>query len=504
MHIQKLRIPFLILLTILYNAFFWEEKLGINLLLFSTALVGTLFLFNRDALRSKQAIVTGAAVLVTGILVVIHNSGIGKFVHIASVFTFAGFVHQKDLTSILAALGSIFQNYFKAPVELIKSLGGAKLGTPKARKGWAFAKVSIIPLLVLSLFFFIFKAANPRFDSLTANFTENILHAIEYCFDHVSIGRILFALSGAILLTGVIFNAKIKNLLKWDTSRSDEVQRVKKKGRRHFKMLDLKKEFRMGLILLAMVNLLILVVNIIDINWIWFGFEAPAGFNLSQFVHEGTYLLILSILLSMGIMLWVFRANQNFYAKNKWLKWGAYAWIIQNAIMVISVGLRNYYYIDQHGLAYKRIGVIFFLALTLFGLASLFFKIQKGKSGYFLLKNNSWAVFGVMILLAVFNWDLIIVKHNLTHNTDKQIDMPFLLTLSDKALPELEKHRTLLSEEYSYDDRIGNTSEVSELNSRIRYFMRKHESRSWLSWNLADQRAYDFFRVQAQTGAWVE
>ena len=129
----------------------------------------------------------------------------------------------------------------------------------------------------------------------------------------------------------------------------------------------------------------------------------------------------------------------------------AYGWISQNGLLAISVGIRNYHYIDYHGLAYKRIGVIFFLALTLFGLGSLFVKIANKKSGYFLWRTNAWAVYGVMVLLALFNWDGIITKHNLNHNTDKDIDIPFLLTLSDKVLPELHEHREVFSDSYNYD-----------------------------------------------------
>lgn len=503
MHFKKLRIPLLILLTVVYNFFFWEEKLGVNLLIFSVLTVSTIFLFNLDALKSKAAWITAGGTLLTGLLVLFHNSGFAKFAHIAAVFTFAGFAHQKDLRSLLASLGTLLQNYILGPVELVKSLGAARLKTPQAKKGLAYVKITLIPLVILSVFFFIFQAANPRFAALTGELGEVIANFMESLFKDFSIARFFYLLLGIFLITGLLFNADIHNLLRWDRSQPEEVQRVKKKGKRRFKMLALKREFRSGVILLAMVNLLLLIVNIIDINWIWFGFQVPEGFNLSQFVHEGTYLLILSILLSMGIMLYFFRANLNFFQQNKWLRWGSYAWIVQNAIMVISVALRNYHYIDYHGLAYKRIGVIFFLALTLFGLGSLFLKILRKKSGYFLWKTNAWAVYGVMLLIALFNWDGIIVNHNLNHNTDKSIDVPFLLTLSDKALPEMYAHREIFSEEYTYDPRIRSLTEKDELNSRIRAFHREMESHSWLSWNYADQQTYRYFN-QIPEKDWLE
>ena len=65
-----------------------------------------------------------------------------------------------------------------------------------------------------------------------------------------------------------------------------------------------------------MVNVLLLVVNIIDINWLWIDFNPKSIDNLSQLVHEGTYVLIFSILLSMAIIEYFFRGNINFYKKN--------------------------------------------------------------------------------------------------------------------------------------------------------------------------------------------
>src|SRR5690606_28371186 len=93
---------------------------------------------------------------------------------------------------------------------------------------------------------------------------------------------------------------------------------------------ELQTEYKIGLLVLAVLNLLLLAVNVIDIQWVWIGFEVPLHFNLRQFVHEGTYLLILSILISIGIVLYLFRGSLNFHPKNKWLKILGKAWIIQN------------------------------------------------------------------------------------------------------------------------------------------------------------------------------
>jgi hypothetical protein len=56
-------------------------------------------------------------------------------------------------------------------------------------------------------------------------------------------------------------------------------------------------------------------------------------------VHEGTYLLILCILMAMGVLLWFFRGNLNFLPDNERLRWLAHLWLAQNAMLALSVGV---------------------------------------------------------------------------------------------------------------------------------------------------------------------
>jgi hypothetical protein len=122
----------------------------------------------------------------------------------------------------------------------------------------------------------------------------------------------------------------------------------------------------MGLIFVFMMNALLVLLNIIDIQFTWIGFDPAQVDNLAYYVHNGTYLLIFSIVMSMLLLLYFFRGNQNFYTKNRFLKFGAYFWIVQNAFMALSVGLRNLYYIEYYyALSYKRIGVMIISILTI-------------------------------------------------------------------------------------------------------------------------------------------
>jgi hypothetical protein len=299
-------------------------------------------------------------------------------------------------------------------------------------------------------------------------------------------------------------------LYKWDIpevygqeSRETNVivrRRLRRKLAQLAGMIALKNERQAALLLVVSVNVLLLVVNVIDVRWLWFNFDPKQAGNLTKLVHEGTYMLILSILLSMGLLLYYFRGNQNFYAGNGPLKVAAYTWLFQNAVLSMSVLIRCGYYISEYGLAYKRIGVIIFLGLVYFGLFTLYRKISGQKSFYYLLRTNAWAAYTVLIGLSLVNWDVLIVTYNLNprHVHSRILDTPFLLNRSDKTLPLLDAHREKLRafSGYTYygESSFEHLHSIEHLDRRIAHFLRTYESRTWLSWNYTDYRTYQYFK----------
>ena len=311
----------------------------------------------------------------------------------------------------------------------------------------------------------------------------------------------LFFFFGMVMSAGLVFRLA-PNWLATDEAHYTDLLLRRRVRRPHWlgtlPMNALDRERRMGLILLVMVNLLLLVVNIVDINWVWIGFEVPEGFSLKQFVHEGTWLLIISILLSMLIMLRLFRANQNFYARSRPLRALAFVWIAQNFILGISVFIRNYHYIHFHGLAYKRIGVIVFLLLVLVGLVTLYLKIRDRKSLYHVLRVNAWAAFAAMVGLTLVNWDGLIARYNLAHWNQGQIDVDNYLAMSDKVLPllyankervneQMQKHRT---NEEVWISRTSMEAFAPDLESKRKAFLVRWSGTGWQGWNLADARTF--------------
>jgi len=190
----------------------------------------------------------------------------------------------------------------------------------------------------------------------------------------------------------------------------------------------------------------------------------------------------------MGVIIYYFRGNLNFLKNNTRLKQLAYVWIGLNVVMAISAAIRNMRYIDFHGLAYKRIGVMLFLGLTFYGLYTMFLKVRDKKTLSFLLNKNGWAAYFCLILACLFNWDTLITSYNLNKETKGQINIPWLLyTTSDKNLYQLLENRELLKEKDSYPT-ITNEFIDENLEKNRKQFQHKMSRLSWLSWNYSDYR----------------
>ena len=376
------------------------------------------------------------------------------------------------------------------------------------RKWWVLA---IVPTAVVLVFFAIFYAANPDFARIIGRIIQHAWDAVVAFFEQFSWLHLFFLLLGAFVIAGFLFRKAIEMFYERERNFSTALYHNDEESKplAAFGLSQLADETKAGILMLVLVNILALAVNIIDIKTQWLGFKFHEGMNLASNVHEGTGLLIFSILLAMGILLYLFRGNQNFTEQTTTIKALAYAWIFQNAILCISVGIRNYHYIENFGLAYKRIGVIFFLGLTLFGLVTMFLKVLGCKPANYLFKWNSWAVYFTLLTITCFNWDLLIAQYNLKYHTRMVLDVEnevsgaivsssareryvdhtdkyFLLSLSDKSLQAFINHPEFLTDSVYYSSNYSTTTVKNKYEERVRQFIDRKQHEGFLSWNYAE------------------
>ncbi len=502
---------------VLFNFFFWQEDLGLNLTIFSFLLITLLFVSYQKAFDSLNVKITLAGTIITSVMVLVFNSTESKIAQIVSFMLMVAFIHENGLRSLIYAGMHMMSSLIVVPRTFFRRKNESLKKMPRVYSIFRIMRLSIFPISIAFIFYMLYCFANPIFGSYAEKAMDKFFSLVNSFFESISILRILFVIFGAVILAVIFYKNETKIFLQRDLSFSEKLERIRKSRKMNvnqfsvssqpvsssyseplFKSIALKNQNRRGVILLMMVNLLLLVENIIDVKWLWFGFTLPASFSLQHYVHEGTGFLIASILFSMGVLIYYFRRNQNFYPKNKLLKSLAYLWILQNMILCVSVMLRNYHYIDFHGLAYRRIGVVIFLLLTIYGLVTFYFKIRNVKSVYYLLRMNTWALYISLVLLSCYNWDVKIAEYNLAHWNKGEIDVDFYLKLSEKAMPvifenlgnvkeQIEAHKNNRIHWITY---LDYDVFVRDLRQRRDHFIEKYERHSWLSFNFQDERAY--------------
>lgn len=472
--------------SIAFYMLFWNEKMGLNVLLFDVLIIAFILSRTPEVIRYRSVALTLAGTLVTALLIVWNNSLFVKVIHLLSFGAMVGFVKQSELRFLGYGFLLFLISCGETPAKLFQKIVRPRSnnnGSFKLRPVWRSFRLSVVPLLVLLLFYAIYHVANPEFRALSNDFWSGILDLFSW---DISLPQVLFFLFGLLCIAAVLIQSDFpifKNLQK-----NHRIQLVRQKGTylsRFRSMIALKNEYQSGLILLVALNLLLLIVNCLDIKNYWFSsVEKLPPIEMKAMVHEGTYLLITALIMAMIVISFFFRKNLNFFPKNQTLKTLAYCWIAQNAVLAITVFIKNYRYIEYTGLAYKRIGVLIFLTLVFAGLITMIIKVKTLKTFYYLLQTNAWIAYTVLILCSFVNWDILITNYNLNQQYKYDIDYDFLLyDVSDKNVYLLMERaeQNLLPE-------LTGPSLVHSIDKKKKAFIQKQARLSWLSWNYADHR----------------
>ena len=500
----------------MFNAIFWHEKLGINTVFYDAFIIAAVLFLYPEARRNFTVRCLLLLQTICLAMVIVHNTGISKTGLTLVLFLFIGFSHYAH-RSIWFAGGSVLVNIPLVWETFVQELTSSE-SPAKRRSIRRIVLLILIPLALAFVFFLIYASSNSVFSHIAGNIGVQIEKFFEPVFTWFSIDRLFFLALGLYFTGWMLLKSRRNFVSNIEAGYTDNLERSAKpvsylqnilvsisgntrsKGKN---MLALKNENTIGVISLALLNLLLLIINIIDVVYVWFNFESR-NVNLSEAVHQGTETLIFSILLAMVILMFFFKANLNFYKKNSWLKYLAYAWIMQNCILVISVVIRDYYYIAHDGLAYKRIGVLFFLVSVLAGLVTVFIKISFKKTNYYLFRINAWVNILLLVFSTTVNWDVMIARYDLRYHTTAWIGWDFLLSLSDKTIPVIDQHIQMIQKVHPSPHNMQQPDNGDQFSTyltetiaqRKQRFLNSQATYSWLSWNFSDAYVQKYFSKQ--------
>ncbi len=483
--------------TLLFVLLFFEKSLGLNVAIYGVVVTLLLVVLKTALFQALLPKVVGIGFLATSIVYYLFASPFTLFVHILSFLLLVGLHSQPLIRNLLYAFVNAFANYRAAVADFLNSFRRREKHTLNFSLS-KVARIVFLPLFVILLFLALYSMGSNFFSNAVGSMGKIIGSFLSKILNCVNIEAVFVALLG--LVFGVIHSLKYHttSLSKRDAARSDFLSRVRRKTLYRFRNMDLATEYKSSVFLLVSLNGMLAILLYLEIAHIWVGFEW-GGELLKELVHEGTYVLLIAILVSMGTTLYLFRKNLNFYAKNKALKVLAYIWLGLNALLVVSVGVRTFYYIQFFGLAYKRIGVLFFLVACLVGLGTLLYKVAKTKSIYYVVRVNALVVYFILLAICMVNWDGIIARYNFRNYKSSFIHLPFMSNLSDKTLPYLRlTEEQMLTIEGKQVEEIpfakrGYFKDIDYQNKiavRIRKFKKKQKERHWLESVWAEDKAY--------------
>ena len=491
-----------------YSYLFYEQSAGINFLVFNIAMIAIVLSLRNNIWKEKTWLVVAFGCLLSSACIVYHHTNLAVYTNLISLLGLAGLSYERRASLATALPNALIALFSSHVIALTERLGMNKVDDNQAQiKTNGIEKLTKrvirigLPMVVTLLFAIIYMGANPAFNHFIINlFTFNSLT--------ISWSWVFFTLGGFMLLFPFFYPHIATELAGLDLANKDKLLRARRSVKEAtFKMLDLKNEYQTGWLMLAMLNGLLLMVNGLDVYYLWIIQQLPEGIVYADYVHQGVYALIFSIVLAISIILYFFRRNLNFLTQNQKLKTVAYIWILQNAFLVFTTYCKTMTYVNQFGITHKRIGVFVYLTLTLIGLITTFIKIYKVRSSWFLFRKNTWAFYVVLLIAACFNWDRIITEHNLHNINKKEIDLMYLVNdLSDTNLPELieyvkklpDNHQTTEYQPispYSSEQSTTtyNTKELVRQKKAVFqriYHEQKEKGNCWQSWNLDRERVF--------------
>lgn len=501
-----------------FNFVFWGEELALNLVLFSTFTLVALLALDSGLVQNRKWLLAVLIHALTCVEVVYNNMPFSILAYYATFFVMLAFAHLSQVKTMMVAGGSAIFQLLAAPISIFQTLMNVKIAGVSLQPIFKIFKFWILPLLLLIIFSALYANANETFGGYFSTLSDALQKLGKFISEHLfvdfTLGRLIFFFIGIFFSAGILLKLKYNAIAEIDAQGKDELVRNRRNVRNKpfvkeliwtftgsllDKKLALKTENTIGVICFASLNVLLFLLNSTEISEIF----TSTIKNFATELHEGTGILIFSIILALIVILFFFNGNLNFYSRNKNIKNLAIVWIAQNAILVLMVLHKDWAYVSALGLTEKRIGVFIFALICSIGLVSVFIKVKDKKSLYYLMKVNSFAWLAILVMSGFFHWEKLIFDFNFNNRHKVPLDYHHTTSLSNHVLISMYENRGMLAEALK-DNRIaGIRANISiepnlyvkqELQYRIDKFMVEHEKLSYLSWNYDDWRTYQYFK----------
>lgn len=444
----KIKSIVVLAMSIIASYLFYLEGIGINCFVFT--LLSSSILIYKNKLNIKRSIKAITPALFTSLLLIIYPQLITWGVWVIS-YLIMWTIAETNLSAILILLQSLF-SIIDSPIDSIraKSLENEDNKELKSKRKNKFYIIAIA-LITSIVFLTLYSNANP--------ILANLINQIDLSFIDI----------GFVTTTGIFF-ILLFGLLKLKPSK--EITELNKTP--HFLHARMTtdsdvKEFNIAKTTLWAISIILGIVNTLDI-FVILSNKLPEGVTYAEFVHQGFYLLILSITIAVSIIIYFYRGGINFLKESNQLRLVSYIWIAMNIALVIITAYKNGLYVEAYGLTYKRITVFISLLCSLIGLTLSIRKIKVPTTNWNYFNLLTRYAFIAAIAITAIPYDYMITHYNLQQSNTT--DFEYLMSLTH---PDFNKISEKVNE--------TNRNYLVKITSLIDSQQYKAENNSWKSWS---------------------
>lgn len=470
-----------LMLAALADWLFYNQRIGLSLVIFAIAITCASLLANHAALDCRRAAI-GGAVVALGLMPAVEELTALSSVILVAALVVALLLATNPGTTGLAdrarALRNLvlfgFWRFFPDALQIF-NLSAFTRGIAL----W------LLPAALSTVFLALFAAANPVIEQWVSLLNPRVV------FEYVSVWRTLLWVLILALVWPFIHVRWRKRAAAAAVVISPEPQPLPPLV--PIELLGPSTILRS----LILFNLLFAAQSVLDGIYLWGHVTLPDNLTYAAYAHRGAYPLIATALLAAAFVLIAMRPGGP-AEKSKVIRALVYLWVGQNVLLVASSILRLDLYVDIYMLTYWRIAAFIWMGLVALGLILIVARIVLGRTNQWLIGTNLMALTIVLYGCSLVNFDAFIADYNVAHSREAsgkgvQIDIDYLLTLGPQALPAIDRAIALRPA-------AGEGCLVSQRDRLVEQLRRDLAWRSWgfRSWRL--QRRLDA-QAKARSGS---
>ena len=413
--------------------------------------------------------------IISLIAVVIEPSPLNLAIEWITLSAF-GFVHQGGPLGNLLNIGKAAAlSFFRTPMNFLNESRKVKaLHTKNGSQVKIFSlSNTLLPVIAIIVFGFLLIIANPLIEIsvLQLSWLDPSIHLFTW--------MPLISLLSFIILFAILSLQALP---------SNNVGTVPEKlwAAAYFKPLTV-------IFTLVILNLMFAGENVLDLRYLWSGISLPSGLNYAEYVHRGSYTLIVTAILAGAFMIFALQPGSEGEA-TKPLRGLVYLWTLQNLFLVASSAKRTLDYIDAYGMTLWRLSGLIWMGLVAAGLVLIVLRVILKRSSVWLLNSNLIATYATLLICGLLDFSSVTATWNAARAVQHlslmaayqtlDVDMSYLDSLGPAALPALQKLLSITNANKNIlIDLRPASQEISDTHNRIVGNLENTQS-NWRTWTL--------------------